>query len=74
MKKLKEIRITLERVSTIEIVMNDENGYDMPKNSQELAELAVSIRNNRAFDIEDHEWKSDDTETNITSVEYIDEK
>ena len=67
---LEKIIITASRTQIQEVVISKENGYDMPKTSQEFADLVLQIRNFPDQFIDSERW--DDEDEKVESVQFID--
>ena len=64
---INEIRFYITKTSTFEVVINAENGYDMPETAKELVDMITLIKNNPGSELA---WSSD----NCVSDEFtIDE-
>ena len=70
---LKKIKIEFRRLQIQHIEISEENGYDMPKTSQQLADLAVDIRDNIDSFVDRVKWETVD-DIHIEEVKYIDEE
>ena len=70
---LKKIKIEFRRLQVQHIEISEENGYDMPKTSQQLADLAVDIRDNIDSFVDRVKWETVD-DIHIEEVKYIDEE
>lgn len=68
---LEKVIIRVSRTQIQEIEISELNGYDMPKTSQELADLAIGIQNNPAQFI-DEDWELINDDTKVESVQFID--
>jgi len=68
---LEKVIITVKECRTYQIVMSTENGYDMPKSSQELVELSIEIGN--GIDLKDYDNREMFEDSfKVENVEYID--
>ena len=64
---INEIRFYITKTSAFEVVINAENGYDMPETAKELVDMITLIKNNPGKELA---WSSD----NCVSDEFtIDE-
>ena len=54
--KIKEMIFYVTKTTRFEIIMNEENGYDMPESPKELIDTVTAIRNNPAQELA---WNAD---------------
>ena len=71
MRKLKSAKMLVKRVQYQEVVVNEENGFDMPETAKELVSLANDMNNNpRTYTIHGH-WECD--EITVESLDFDEE-
>jgi len=69
MKDLKEVKIFVVRTQYQEIVINEENGYEMPKTIKDLIALSGNIQNSAVNFADEDRWS--ETEIVIDDIVYI---
>ncbi len=69
MKDLKEVKIFVVRTQYQEIVINEENGYEMPKTIKDLIALSGNIQNSVVNFADEDRWS--ETEIVIDDIVYI---
>jgi hypothetical protein len=62
--KIKEITFRVTQTRSYVIVMNEENGYDMPSSPKQLVDLITEVRNDPCTELE---WNTD----NLTYDEMV---
>ena len=67
---LKEIRFTVKKTEYCEVVMNEENGWDMPETIGELVDKVIEIKNDPISFVGDGVFLGDEYEI-INDIEFI---
>lgn len=73
MKDIKEIVVTLRKVSTIKVIVSEERGYDMPTNIMEAHGMLTNINNDITSYIEDVDLAEAVDEYIIDNIKVIEE-
>ena len=70
--KIKAIKMTVKRIQYQDVIVNAENGFDMPKAANELVETVAAMKNKPAVYLDNESWYCAES-TQIVEIDVIEE-